>query len=54
MRQIDGGRASIDGIDVAKNVFKIKGIIGVQPQSPAFMDKVKLTELLEQQPRLTG
>jgi ABC-2 type transport system ATP-binding protein len=48
IRPIDGGTAVLNGIDVAKNPQKVKYIIGVQPQSPAFMDKVKLTELLEQ------
>ncbi len=47
LRTIDGGSASIDNIDVAKDPQKIKYMIGVQPQSPAFMDKTKLTELLE-------
>ena len=47
LRPIDGGEASINGIDVSKHPQTIKRIIGVQPQSPAFMDKVKLTELLE-------
>lgn len=48
IRQIDGGQAIVDGLDVAKDPQKVKQIIGVQPQSPAFMDKVKLTEQLEQ------
>lgn len=48
MRPIDEGKATIDGIDVAQKPYSVKAIIGVQPQSPAFMDKVKLTELLEQ------
>jgi ABC-2 type transport system ATP-binding protein len=48
LRPIDSGTAVIEGIDVAKNPQKVKHIIGVQPQSPAFMDKVKLTEQLEQ------
>src|SRR5579862_9149289 len=47
LRPIDGGTASIDGIDVASNPYKIRAIIGVQPQSPAFQDKTKLTELIE-------
>ncbi len=47
MREIDGGKASIDGVDVATDPTKVKYIIGVQPQSPAFMDKTKLSELLE-------
>lgn len=48
LRPIDGGSAMVDGLDVATNPQQIKEIIGVQPQSPAFMDKVKLTEQLEQ------
>ncbi|HSX16823.1 MAG TPA: ABC transporter ATP-binding protein [Patescibacteria group bacterium] len=47
MRPIDGGTATIDGIDVATNPWEIRRIIGVQPQSPAFQDKTKLTELIE-------
>jgi len=48
LRIIDEGSAFVDGIDVSQHPQKIKHIIGVQPQSPAFMDKVKLTEQLEQ------
>ncbi|MDZ7744566.1 MAG: ATP-binding cassette domain-containing protein [Candidatus Saccharibacteria bacterium] len=47
MRPIDEGQATINGIDVAKNPWEIKEIIGVQPQTPAFEEKTKLTELLE-------
>src|SRR3984957_18299762 len=47
LREIDGGTASIDGIDVAHNPYKIRGMIGVQPQSPGFQDKTKLTELIQ-------
>jgi ABC-2 type transport system ATP-binding protein len=47
LRSIDGGSATIDGIDVAKHPYKIRSIIGVQPQSPAFQDKTKLSELIE-------
>lgn len=47
MRPIDGGKVTLNGIDVAKDPQKIRYIIGVQPQSPAFQDKTKLTELLE-------
>jgi ABC-2 type transport system ATP-binding protein len=47
LREIDGGSATLAGVDVAKNPQKIKYMIGVQSQSPAFMDKTKLTELLE-------
>lgn len=48
IRPIDGGWAKVNGIDVSKDPQRVKNIIGVQPQSPAFMDKVKLTEQLEQ------
>lgn len=47
LREIDGGTATIDGIDVAKNPYKIRSIIGVQPQSPGFQDKTKLSELIQ-------
>lgn len=48
LRGIDSGTIHVDGIDVSKDPQKVKYIIGVQPQSPAFMDKVRLTEQLEQ------
>jgi ABC-2 type transport system ATP-binding protein len=47
LREIDGGTATIDGVDVAKNPYKIRAMIGVQPQSPAFQDKTKLSEIIE-------
>lgn len=47
MRPIDEGQAILDDINVAEQPDKIRRIIGVQPQSPAFQDKTKLTELLE-------
>jgi len=47
LREIDGGTATIDGVDVAKNPYKIRGMIGVQPQSPGFQDKTKLSELIQ-------
>lgn len=46
MRPIDGGKATIDGVDVAKQPQKIKQVIGVQPQTASFEEKIKLTELL--------
>lgn len=46
LRPIDGGTAMVDGIDVANNPQQIKEIIGVQPQTPAFEEKTKLTELI--------
>src|SRR5581483_6214926 len=37
----------VDGIDVAKKPLDVKYIIGVQPQTAAFQDKQKLTEIIE-------
>jgi ABC-2 type transport system ATP-binding protein len=54
LRPIDKGTVLIDGIDVSKEPQKIKYMIGVQLQSTAFMDKVRLTELLEQQSAAYG
>lgn len=48
IREIDGGEVFVDGINVADDPQAVKYIIGVQPQSPAFMDKVTLVEQLEQ------
>lgn len=47
LRPIDSGSVKIDGIDVQHNPQAIKHIIGVQPQSPAFQDKTRLTEVIE-------
>lgn len=47
MRPIDGGVATIDDIDVAKQPNQIKALIGVQPQTPSFEEKTKLTELID-------
>src|ERR1700741_2429283 len=47
MRAIDGGSATVAGLNVAEEPTKVKQIIGVQPQSPAFQDKQKLTEIIE-------
>jgi ABC-2 type transport system ATP-binding protein len=47
LREIDGGTATLDGVDVAKNPYKIRGMIGVQPQTPGFQDKTKLSELIQ-------
>jgi ABC-2 type transport system ATP-binding protein len=47
LRPIDEGTVLIDGIDVAKHPDKIKYLIGVQPQTPAFQDKTKLREVIE-------
>lgn len=47
MRPIDGGTATIAGINVRDDPWAVRRIIGVQPQSPAFQDKQKLTEIIE-------
>ena len=47
LRTIDSGTVIIDGVDVAKDPQKIKYMIGVQPQSPAFQDKTKIKEVIE-------
>lgn len=47
LRSIDSGTVTIDGIDVASDPDQIKYVIGVQPQTPAFQDKTKLTEVIE-------
>lgn len=47
LRDITDGSVTIDSIDVATNVEKIKSIIGVQPQNSAFLDESRLGELLD-------
>jgi ABC-2 type transport system ATP-binding protein len=47
MREIDGGSIKLDGLDVATQQREVKSIIGVQPQTPAFQDKQKLSEIIE-------
>ncbi len=47
LRSIDEGEITVAGLDVAKEPQKVKKIIGVQPQSPAFQDKQRLFEIIE-------
>lgn len=47
LRPIDSGTVTIDGLDVKQNPQAIKYLIGVQPQTPAFQDKTRLTEVIE-------
>lgn len=47
MRTITSGSATINGINIQKNPEKIKEIIGVQPQTPNFEEKTKLTEVID-------
>lgn len=46
MRPIDGGKAELAGIDVAKEPYRIKEMIGVQLQSSSFFPNLSLVELL--------
>lgn len=46
LRSIDGGNATVAGHDVAREPEAVKRAIGVQIQSAAFFDKVRLEELL--------
>lgn len=47
LRPIDSGTILVDGINVAEQPNKVKQIIGVQPQTAAFQDKQKLSEIIE-------
>ncbi len=47
LREIDEGTIVLNGLNVAQQPDKVKAIIGVQPQTPAFQDKQKLTEIIE-------
>lgn len=47
LRPIDGGSITVDGIDVARFPQRVKTVIGVQPQTPAFEEKTTLVELLD-------
>lgn len=46
LRPIDEGTAVLAGINVAEHPYEVRAIIGVQPQSPGFQDKTKLSELI--------
>ena len=46
LTDIDGGAATIDGIDVSKAPSRVKEIIGVQLQSNEYFDHLTLAELL--------
>lgn len=47
MRSIDGGSIEVAGINVSADPMSVKYVIGVQPQTAAFQDKQKLTEIIE-------
>ncbi len=46
LKTIDSGSAIINGVDVAKDPYKVKSIIGVQLQSSSFFENLNLVELL--------
>ncbi len=46
MRPIDSGKVALNGIDVSKNPYAVKEIIGVQLQSSSFFTFLNLRELL--------
>ena len=46
LNDIDGGSAVIAGIDVAKDPYSVKQLIGVQLQASEYFDKLNLVELL--------
>lgn len=54
LREADSGSVILDGVDVEADPQAIRYMIGVQLQSTSFMDKVKLTELLDQQAAAYG
>ena len=47
MRAADSGQATVAGIDVRKNPRAVKRIIGVQLQTSAFFEHLRLSELLK-------
>lgn len=47
LRPIDDGEAFLAGIDIRKAGDAVKSLIGVQPQTPNFEEKTKLTETIE-------
>ena len=47
LRPIDGGKVTLNGIDVASEPSKIKHIIGIQLQSTSFANRLTLVEQLK-------
>lgn len=46
LKSIDDGKATINGLDVARDPYGVKEIIGVQLQASAFFDHLSLVEIL--------
>lgn len=47
LREVTGGKITVDGLDVTKDPFAVKQIIGVQLQSSSFFAECTLVELLD-------
>lgn len=47
LRTMTSGKVVLDGINVAKNPFKVKERIGIQLQASAYFQNLKLRELIE-------
>ena len=47
LTDIDGGYATVDGVDVSSDPYAVKQIIGVQLQSNEYFDSLSLEELLK-------
>ena len=54
MRAIDGGTATVDGVDVGRDPRGVKARIGIQLQASAFFDELTLVELLDMFGHLYG
>ena len=54
MRPIDGGTATVDGVDVARDPRGVKARIGIQLQASAFFDELTLVELRDMFGQLYG
>lgn len=46
LKQIDGGSATINGVNVAEDSYAVKEMIGIQLQSSSFFEKLSLVEIL--------
>ena len=47
LKEIDGGKVTVNKVDVKKDPYAVKEMIGVQLQSSTFFDKMTLIEILK-------
>lgn len=47
LKEIDGGKVTVNKVDVKKDPYAVKEMIGVQLQSSTFFDKLTLIEILK-------